>query len=64
MGMNITEHEAKAFLRVLLDQWPGWQFVRTPDIEWVKDGSGSQAVTVIDRFNSVWVRPQDSPGRA
>jgi cytochrome P450 len=56
MGMNITEHEAKAFLRTLLSNWPDWTLAAEPEIEWVVEGEGAQAVNVIDRFISLQVK--------
>lgn len=34
MGMNITEHESRAFITELLENWPDWQFSEEPDIHW------------------------------
>lgn len=56
MGMNITEYEAKAFLTVLLDEWPGWQFDGEPEIEWSTEGEGDEAFTALERFARVSVR--------
>ena len=56
MGMSITEHEARAFLNVLLDDWPEWEFDGEPEIEWVSEGEQEGRYTVIDRFDSVRVR--------
>lgn len=53
MGMNITEHEAKAFLRTLLANWPDWTLDGEPVIEWVTEGEGAEAVEVIDHFVSL-----------
>jgi cytochrome P450 len=57
MGMNITEHEAGAFLRVLLNDWPNWKFDGDPEIEWATaqavDGS---EIKFIDRFKSLRVK--------
>lgn len=57
MGMNITEYEARAFLTALLDDWPDWEFDGQPRVEWVTEGTGEDAFSVIDRFASVRVRP-------
>lgn len=53
LGMNITENEAGAFLRTLLDHWPDWSPAGEPEIDWVTEGEGDAAVTVIDRFVAV-----------
>lgn len=57
MGMNITEHEAGAFLRVLLNNWPNWIFDGEPEIEWstAKDANGDE-IKFIDRFKSLKVK--------
>jgi cytochrome P450 len=55
MGMNITEHEARAFLTAILESWPAWEIDGEPDIEWIVDGEGKDAIRVIDRFNSLRV---------
>jgi cytochrome P450 len=55
MGMNITEHEARAFLRAILENWPGWQFDGEPEIEWGTDGVGDDAVTVLESFERLRV---------
>jgi len=55
MGMNITEHEARAFLSAILENWPNWEIDGEPDIEWIVDGEGKDAIRVIDRFNSLRV---------
>ncbi|MCU1585984.1 MAG: Cytochrome [Microbacteriaceae bacterium] len=60
MGMNITEHEAKAFLRTILTNWPDWTLAAEPEIEWVVEGEGDEAVTVIDRFASLRVKTSAS----
>ncbi len=51
LGMNITEHEARALLTVLLDVWPTWRFDGEPEIAWVTEGQGADRITVIDRFD-------------
>jgi cytochrome P450 len=56
MGKAIAEHETRAFLSVLLRDWPDWVFSREPEIEWVIDGEGDDAIRIIDRFTSVPVR--------
>lgn len=56
MGMNIAEHETRAFLRTLLDAWPDWEFDGEPDVVWERDGEGADAHTILDRFASVPVR--------
>jgi cytochrome P450 len=38
LGMNVAEREARAFLRVILANWPGWKFSSEPEIEWVEEG--------------------------
>jgi hypothetical protein len=60
MGMNITEHEAGAFLRVVLANWPSWRFASEPDIEWAHDldKDGNQ-IRYIDRFNQLLVAATD-----
>ncbi len=57
MGMNITEHEAGAFLRVLLNDWPNWKFDGDPEIEWAtaQAADGSE-IKFIDRFKSLRVK--------
>jgi cytochrome P450 len=60
MGMNITEHEAGAFLRVILANWPSWQFARDPEIEWAQDfDKDGYPIRYIDRFNSLLVAIPD-----
>ncbi|MGC3955753.1 MAG: cytochrome P450 [Propionicimonas sp.] len=56
MGMNITEHEAKAFLNVLVNEWPGWEFDGEPEIAWATEPGVDGPITVIDRFEAVRVR--------
>jgi cytochrome P450 len=56
MGMNITEHEAKAFLRTILTNWPDWSLAAEPEIEWIVEGEGQDAVKVIDHFVSLKVK--------
>jgi cytochrome P450 len=56
MGMNITEHETKAFLRTILNNWPDWTLDGEPDIEWVIEGEGEDAVAVINHFRSLRVK--------
>lgn len=56
MGMNITEHEARALLRVLLDEWPGWELSNDVLIEWATELAPAGEIIVIDRFDSVPVR--------
>ena len=57
MGMNITEHEAGAFLRVLLNNWPNWIFDGEPEIDWAiaEDANGDE-IKFIDRFKSLKVK--------
>jgi len=55
MGMNITEHEAKAFLSVLLEEWPEWRLKQEPDIEWLTERDGDDSLQVIERFRSLEV---------
>lgn len=56
MGINIAEHETKAFLRTLLAAWPAWEFDGEPDIVWEVDGEGAGAHTILERFASLPVR--------
>jgi cytochrome P450 len=56
LGLKITDYEAKAFLKTLLDNWPNWQFDGEPDIEWITDGEGADAIQAIERFNEVRVK--------
>ena len=57
MGMNITEHEAGAFLRVLLNEWPNWVFDGEPEIEWASaQAADDSEIKFIDRFNSLKVK--------
>ena len=57
MGMNITEHEAGAFLRVILNEWPNWQFDGEPEIEWAtaQAADGSE-IRFIERFKTLKVK--------
>ena len=58
MGMNITEHEAGAFLRVLLNEWPNWVFDGEPEIEWASaEAADGSEIKFIDRFKSLKVKP-------
>jgi cytochrome P450 len=58
MGMNITEHEAGAFLRVLLNEWPNWVFDGEPEIEWSSaEAADGSEIKFIDRFKSLKVKP-------
>jgi cytochrome P450 len=56
MGMYMTETEAQAFLSVIVNNWPEWQLAEEPEIEWIIDGEGTEAVHVIDKFNSLKVK--------
>lgn len=56
MGMYMTETEAQAFLSVIVNNWPEWQLAEEPEIEWIIDGEGAEAVHVIDKFNSLKVK--------
>ncbi|MCM3658369.1 cytochrome P450 [Agromyces mediolanus] len=61
LGMNVAEREAKAFLRVLLANWPSWELASEPEIEWVEEGE----MTFLASFESVPVtvdtrRPEPS----
>lgn len=56
LGLKMTDYEAKAFLKTLLENWPGWEFDGEPDIEWITDGEGDSSFQAIERFNSVRVR--------
>lgn len=56
MGLYMTEIEAQSFLSVIVNNWPDWQLAEEPDIEWVVDGEGDEAVHVIDKFNSLKVK--------
>lgn len=38
LGMNVAEREARAFLRVILANWPDWELSSEPEIEWVEEG--------------------------
>lgn len=54
MGMNITEHEAGAFLRVLLGEWPNWILDGEPEIEWASaQAADGSKIKFIDRFKSL-----------
>jgi cytochrome P450 len=55
MGMYMTETEAQAFLSVIVNNWPDWKLAEEPDIEWVVDGEGDEAIQIIDHFNSLKV---------
>ncbi len=56
MGMNITEHESRAFLRVLLSNWPNWELDGEARINWITEGEGDTQFTAINHFESVPVR--------
>jgi cytochrome P450 len=56
MGMYMTETEAQAFLSVIVNNWPEWQLAEEPEIEWIIDGEGAEAVHVIDKFDSLKVK--------
>ena len=57
MGMNITEHEAGAFLDVLLTEWPNWKFDGEPEIEWGEaQGAAGETIRFIDRFAALRVK--------
>lgn len=49
LGMNVAEREARAFLRVILANWPGWELSSDPDIEWVEEGE----TTFLANFESL-----------
>ncbi|MBO0727672.1 MAG: cytochrome P450 [Acidimicrobiaceae bacterium] len=59
LGMTLAAHEARAFLDVVLHNWPGWEFDGEPEIEWVIDDSSTP--TLIDRFDAVRVRIPTGP---
>lgn len=56
MGLYMTEIEAQSFLSVIVNNWPDWQLAQEPEIEWVIDGEGAEAVHIIERFNSLKVK--------
>jgi cytochrome P450 len=53
VGMNLTEHEAEAFLEAFTEGWPGWQLADGAVIEWAEEGAGDDLTLVLDRFDSV-----------
>ena len=56
MGMNVTEHETKAFLAEILEHWPGWRFAQQPDIEWVDElAADGSSFKLLDRFRELRV---------
>jgi len=57
LGLKITEHETLAFLQAVRHSWPHWQFDGEPELEWHTEGEGSSALSVIDAFACVRVRP-------
>jgi cytochrome P450 len=56
IGMKITEHASKAFMSVLLSDWPGWQLDGEPDICWIEEAG----IKVIDEFLAVRVHLQEA----
>jgi len=51
LGMNITEHEVSALLRVLLRDWPDFRFEVEPEIQWATDlDKSGNPLQYIDRF--------------
>ena len=57
LGMNITEHEVSALLRVLLRDWPDFVFDGEPDIQWASDiDKNGDPLKYIDRFVSLRVK--------
>jgi cytochrome P450 len=55
IGMKITEHASKAFLSVLLSDWPGWQLDGEPDIRWIED----DGIKVADEFLAIRVHAEE-----
>jgi cytochrome P450 len=54
LGMNVTEHEVGAFLKVLLENWPNWEFDGEPEIEWNEDFTrDGEKIRYIDRFKTL-----------
>jgi cytochrome P450 len=51
MGMNITEQEVGALLRIILKNWPNWEFAKEPKILWSSalDKNGDE-IRHIDKF--------------
>jgi cytochrome P450 len=56
LGMKVAQHEIRAFLRVLLAEWPNWEFDRPPNIIWGTERDGDGEVTVLDEFLELHVR--------
>jgi cytochrome P450 len=57
LGVNMTRVEAEAFMRVLLEQWPGWSINGEPEIEWATDlDKNGGTIRYIDRFRSLRVQ--------
>ncbi len=57
MGMNITEHEVGELLKVLVNEWPGWQFAEDPEISWATDlDKHGNEIRYINRFEKLLVR--------
>jgi len=50
LGKSLAECEATAFLRALVDPWPGWRLATDPQIDWVTAGTGEQPAQVVGEF--------------
>jgi cytochrome P450 len=59
IGMKMAEHVSKAFLSVLLRDWPGWQLHGEPDIRWI----GEDDIKVTDEFLAIRMRAEEDTPR-
>jgi cytochrome P450 len=56
LGQNITEIETIAFLKAVLPEIAGWQFLVEPNIAWVDEPLANGATTrYLDKFRAVTV---------
>ncbi|MEX0914008.1 MAG: cytochrome P450 [Demequina sp.] len=56
LGLQITFHEAMAFLDALLPHWPAWEFDGEPAVVWSDEGVGDRTVRIVDHIESLHVR--------
>lgn len=56
LGMNVTEVEVSAFLSVLTNEWPGWQFTENPKIVWIEEtDQDGVPFKYIEKFSRILV---------
>lgn len=51
LGLQITMHEAMAFLEAMLTDWPDWELVGEPGVIWSEQSVGDRTVRIVGHID-------------